>query len=85
LSKHKSPLTASPLRNAGQSLDRALDDHFDTHLLMPIMAIAFSLVLVGLEWWSLKKGARHAFCKVRGQVAVSSKKSLKLPVNIRVW
>ena len=47
----KSPINKPLLRNAGESVDRELDDHFDTHLLMPIMAIAFSLVLIGLEWW----------------------------------
>ncbi len=47
----KSPINKPPLRNPGQSLDRELDDHFVDHLLVPIMAIAFSLLLIALEWW----------------------------------
>jgi hypothetical protein len=47
----KSPINKPLLRNPGQSLDRELDNHFDDHLLMPLMAIAFSLAFIALEWW----------------------------------
>jgi hypothetical protein len=49
--KTKSPIQKRLLRDAGQSLDRELDDHINTHLLSPLMVIVLSLVLVALEWW----------------------------------
>ncbi len=49
--KTKSPLKKSPLHNAGQSLERALDDHFTDNLLFPLLVIAISLLMVAWEWW----------------------------------
>jgi hypothetical protein len=50
MSNTKSPLTAKPLRNPGQSLDGQLDDYIDTHLLMPLMLTGISLWLIVVEW-----------------------------------
>lgn len=48
----RSPLDrAAPLRVAGQSLDKELEDVIYDHVLSPLFLALFMIVIAGLEWW----------------------------------
>lgn len=46
----RSPLKAKPLRVAGQSLDRQIDDLLDDQFVGPYMVVVFLWLFAGLEW-----------------------------------
>jgi len=56
----KSPLTAAPLRVAGQSLDEQIDDTLLDGLVAPFGMALFAVVLAGLEWWRYVTNAKPA-------------------------
>src|SRR5674476_656969 len=48
----RSPLDRfPPMRVAGQSLDKELDDVVYDHVLSPLILALFIVLLAGLEWW----------------------------------
>lgn len=47
----KSPLTSSPLRNPGQSLDEEINKLVDETASVWIVAIVMMITLAGFEWW----------------------------------
>lgn len=47
----KSPLKSAPLRVAGESLDRELNDVADDELVVPWMISVVALVMAAMEWW----------------------------------
>jgi len=51
----RSPLKAKPLRVAGQSLDRAMVEFFDDHIMTPLVVATLMWTMVGVEWF------RHFF------------------------
>lgn len=55
ITRTKSPLTSSPLRNPGQSLDEQIQSLLDDKVLSYLLAPAFALVLTIMEWtrWRL--------------------------------
>ncbi|MEL6488634.1 MAG: hypothetical protein AAFV85_01800 [Cyanobacteria bacterium J06634_6] len=50
-SRKKSPLTAKPLRNPGQSLDEAINQLLDEDGLTMIVTAAACLSMIASEWW----------------------------------
>jgi hypothetical protein len=54
----KSPLTAAPLRVAGQSIDSQLDSVLYDEFLGPSLLALFTVVLAGLEWWRYANSAK---------------------------
>jgi hypothetical protein len=47
----RSPIKDNPLRNPGQSLDKALFNLNFDKILTPFTVLIFALILAGLEWW----------------------------------
>lgn len=57
--KKRSPLDrAQPLRAAGQSLTRQLDDVLYDHMLAPMMIALFSCIFAGMEWFRYATNAK---------------------------
>jgi hypothetical protein len=54
----KSPLKAAPLRVAGESLDRQIDDAIDDELLLPFLLALMAVVLAATEWWRYATDAK---------------------------
>lgn len=54
----KSPLKAAPLRVAGESLDRQLDEVIDDELVLPYVLALFGVVIAGMEWWRYATDAK---------------------------
>lgn len=54
----KSPLKAAPLRVAGESLDRQIDEAIDDELMLPFLLALVAVVLAAMEWWRYATDAR---------------------------